>query len=99
MGRFTVVLMASELPVGTQGNLTLSFPIGNGYVSNSQATRCGSLPVGMRCRYHSERFGWLECKVLSCNETNGTYNLDVREHASVDKIAPLGRAGSGNSCI
>mmetsp|Transcript_27345 Transcript_27345/g.59434 ORF Transcript_27345/g.59434 Transcript_27345/m.59434 type:complete len:263 (-) Transcript_27345:71-859(-) len=31
---------------------------------------------------------WLPAKVVSFNECDGTYNLDVRDHAEVDRIRP-----------
>lgn len=50
------------------------------------------LPVGTRCRYDptsSSGHGLLAATVEGYNEDDGTYNLDIRKHASPDRIAPV----------
>lgn len=47
------------------------------------------LPVGMKCRYNSSSWqGWMPAVVQSFNESDGTYNLDVRPHARPENISP-----------
>lgn len=48
----------------------------------------GPLRTGLRCRYFSPSYGWMAGTVQGMNEQDGTYNLDVRQHAAPDKIAP-----------
>jgi len=48
----------------------------------------GQLRSGLRCRYESGTYGWMEAVVQGYNESDGTYNLDVRQHAALDKISP-----------
>lgn len=47
----------------------------------------GILPIGARCRYQSDKHGWVPGIVETFNE-DGTYDLDVRRHAQPDKISP-----------
>lgn len=46
------------------------------------------LRAGTRCRYESGTYGWMDAVVQTYNDSDGTYNLDVRQHAAADKIAP-----------
>ena len=57
---------------------------------NGQARRSlpGHLPPGLKCRYESGTYGWMKAVVQSYNESRGTYNLDVRQQAALDKISP-----------
>lgn len=48
------------------------------------------LSRGMKCRYESGTYGWMNAVVQGYNESDGTYNLDVRQHAALDKISPTG---------
>lgn len=59
--------------------------------------RRGHLAPGMKCRYESGHYGWMRAVVQSYNESNGTYNLDVRQQAAIDKISPIPDAGSSES--
>mmetsp|Transcript_58793 Transcript_58793/g.127184 ORF Transcript_58793/g.127184 Transcript_58793/m.127184 type:complete len:714 (-) Transcript_58793:94-2235(-) len=54
----------------------------------SEMVPVGALPIGTRCRYSSSQYGWMPCVVEGINETDGTYDLDVRQHASPSNIAP-----------
>lgn len=56
----------------------------------SSSSRSKLLQKGTKCRYESGTYGWIAAEVQSYNESNGTYNLDVRQHAALDKIAPIG---------
>lgn len=50
------------------------------------------LAAGTRCRYDptsSSGHGLLAAVVEGYNEDDGTYNLDIRKHASPDRIAPV----------
>lgn len=47
-----------------------------------------ALLPGSRCRYFSDTYGWMNGLVQSVNEAEGTYNLDVRQQAQTDRIAP-----------
>lgn len=49
----------------------------------------GLLPPGVKCRYESGSYGWMETYVKRYNPEDCTYDLNVREHAALDKIAPL----------
>jgi len=51
------------------------------------------LPPGCRCRYKSEQFGWLSAQILRLHQSDGTYDLDVRQRASAEKIAPVSETG------
>lgn len=53
-----------------------------------EGDRAGVLPAGTRCRYNSDRFGWLE-GVVKRFDDDGTYDLDIKQGAAVDKLAPL----------
>lgn len=47
------------------------------------------LPVGTRCRYHSSSWSsWMPAVVQGFNESDATYNLDVRQHARLENISP-----------
>lgn len=47
------------------------------------------LPVGTRCRYNSSSWSsWMPAVVQGFNESDGTYNLDVRQHARLENISP-----------
>jgi len=48
-----------------------------------------TLRAGMRCRYYSSTYGrWISAKVEKYHP-NGTFDLDVKQHASLDYISPL----------
>lgn len=49
----------------------------------------GCLRRGLKCRYESGTYGWMPCVVQGYNESDNTYNLDVRQHAALDKISPV----------
>jgi len=49
----------------------------------------GQLPHGVKCRYYSSSYGWMPARVQAVNESDGTYDLDVRQHAALDKISPM----------
>mmetsp|Transcript_24276 Transcript_24276/g.76322 ORF Transcript_24276/g.76322 Transcript_24276/m.76322 type:complete len:556 (-) Transcript_24276:101-1768(-) len=47
------------------------------------------LQVGTRCRYNSSSWsGWMPAVVQGFNESDSTYNLDVRQHAKPENISP-----------
>lgn len=48
----------------------------------------GRLPVGTKCRYKSPRNGWLTAHLEGFNASDGTCNLDVRQHAKLENIYP-----------
>jgi serine/threonine protein kinase len=49
----------------------------------------GVLPVGGKCRYYSSSFySWMPAVIQGFNEKDGTYNLDVRQHAKLKDISP-----------
>jgi len=49
----------------------------------------GRLPPSLKVRYNSSSAKcWLNSTVTSFNESDGTYNLDVRQHANLDNISP-----------
>jgi len=53
------------------------------------------LPVGCRCKYEpssSSQYGMLPAVVEGYNDSDGTYNLDVRQHAAPERIAPVSDA-------
>jgi serine/threonine protein kinase len=54
-----------------------------------QARSNGPLKVGMKCRYYSTSYGWMNGVVQGFNDQDGTYNLDIRQHAGCDKISPI----------
>lgn len=49
--------------------------------------RAGTLPAGTKCRYESASYGWVETVVQRCND-DGTYDLEHKQGAQPDKIAP-----------
>jgi len=53
-------------------------------------SRGSVLRLGTRCRYESATYGWMPAIVKGYNESDGTYNLDVKPHVPADKIAPPG---------
>lgn len=55
--------------------------------SSKEVAWGGILPIGARCRYSSDRFGWLESFVQRHND-DGTYDLDTKQGATLDRIAP-----------
>lgn len=57
-----------------------------------------SLPEGLGCRYKSEKSGWLNCRIVRFHPSDGTYDLDVRQRASAEKIAPHQEVDSVGSC-
>jgi len=67
-----------------QGTLELSMPT----KERSGASAGSLLERGTRCRYHSARYGWMPAVVQSFNESDGTYNLDVRDHARLRDMSP-----------
>jgi len=60
-------------------------------------TTDGLLPRGIRCRYESGTYGWMAAVVQGYNEADGTYNLDVRQHAALDKISPTAEVGAAEA--
>jgi len=48
----------------------------------------GNLTEGLKCLYFSEKYGWLPGVVEKFNQSDKTYNLDVRMHAALLRIAP-----------
>jgi serine/threonine protein kinase len=49
----------------------------------------GKLPPSLKVRYNSASAKcWLTAQVISFNDLDGTYNLDVRQHADVSNISP-----------
>lgn len=65
-------------------------------LSAATTNRPGPLAVNTRCRYYSGTYGWLPGWVQGMNENNGTFNLDVRQHAAPDKMCPPERANDEN---
>jgi len=57
--------------------------------------KTGILTPGLRCRYQSSSYGWMTGTVQSMND-DGTYNLDIRQHASPQNIAPPDRPEAEN---
>mmetsp|Transcript_50613 Transcript_50613/g.117525 ORF Transcript_50613/g.117525 Transcript_50613/m.117525 type:complete len:255 (+) Transcript_50613:249-1013(+) len=57
-------------------------------VCDELSMRTGQLLPGMKCRYVSGTYGWMPAVVQNYNQASSTYNLDVRQHAALDKIAP-----------
>lgn len=51
----------------------------------------GALRPGLRCRYYSNSYGWMLGTVQSINNSDGTFNLDIRQHADPQNIAPPDR--------
>jgi len=51
--------------------------------------RPGPLRIGLKCRYFSPSYGWLNGIVQGINDQDGTFNLDIRQHATTDKISPF----------
>jgi len=48
------------------------------------------LQVGTKCRYNSSSWpGWMPAVVEGFNQSDGTYNLDVRQHAKPENISPV----------
>jgi serine/threonine protein kinase len=56
----------------------------------------GVLRPGLRCRYQSGSWGWMPGFVQSTNDQDGTFNLDVRQHAVPEKIAPIDQPSEQN---
>jgi hypothetical protein len=55
----------------------------------ANASASAVLRPGTKCRYNSSKLGgWISAVVQGFNEEDGSYNLDVRQHANVDKISP-----------
>lgn len=49
----------------------------------------GVLRSGARCRYNSSSYTqWMPAVVTGFNDRDGTYNLDVRQHARLENISP-----------
>jgi serine/threonine protein kinase len=49
----------------------------------------GKLPPRCKVRYHSSSYNqWCDALVESFNESNGTYNLNLRPHAALAQISP-----------
>merc|ERR1740121_756881 len=47
------------------------------------------LPAGTKCRYYStSQSGWIPAVVGGFNDSDGTYNVDVRPHAKSENICP-----------
>jgi hypothetical protein len=49
------------------------------------------LRPGLRCRYYSSSYGWMLATVQSTNADDSTFNLDMRQHAAPQNIAPPDR--------
>lgn len=44
---------------------------------------------GTKCRYYSNSYGaWMPAVVQCYNESDGTYDLDVRQHAKTENVSP-----------
>eukprot|EP00933_Yihiella_yeosuensis_P013726 TRINITY_DN12586_c3_g1_i1.p1 TRINITY_DN12586_c3_g1~~TRINITY_DN12586_c3_g1_i1.p1 ORF type:complete len:711 (-),score=125.78 TRINITY_DN12586_c3_g1_i1:121-2253(-) len=59
--------------------------------SNGGGAAAPTLPSGVRCRYEptsTAEHGLLSAVVEGFNDSDCTYNLDVRQHAGIDRIAP-----------
>merc|ERR1719362_2479691 len=54
--------------------------------SGGSPVRQGYLRKGLKCRYESGTYGWMSAVVQGFNESDCTYNLDVRDHADLDRI-------------
>lgn len=53
------------------------------------ANAAGLLPPGLKCLYKSTSANcWLNANVSNFNESDGTYNVTVRQHANLDNIKP-----------
>lgn len=61
---------------------------------STNGTTGGILSAGLRCRYHSARYGWVPCQIVRANPFDGTYDLDVRQQASANKLAPIAESDS-----
>jgi len=59
--------------------------------------RTGLLRRGQKCRYLSSTYGWMTAVVQAYNDADGTYNLDVRQHAALDAIAPTSGVGAAEA--
>lgn len=57
--------------------------------SGGSPVRQGYLRKGLKCRYESGTYGWMSAVVQGFNESDSTYNLDVRQHAALDKVSPV----------
>lgn len=58
----------------------------------------GKLPPGCKVRYHSSSYpGWLDAIVERYNESNGTYDLNLRQHANVANISPDPKASASEA--
>jgi len=57
--------------------------------SGGSTVRQGYLHKGLKCRYESGTYGWMSAVVQGFNESDSTYNLDVRQHAALDKVSPV----------
>lgn len=56
-------------------------------------------PSGTAVAYESASMGLLPAVILSFNEKDRTYNLDVREHAAADRIRPRGLQDEGTASL
>merc|ERR1719476_435914 len=62
--------------------------------SDAAPPALAQLQVGARCRYNSSSWqGWMPAVVQGFNESDGTYNLDVRPHARPENISPAADVG------
>jgi serine/threonine protein kinase len=60
----------------------------NRAVSN-ELSHVGVLHSGVRCRYNSSSYTvWMPAVIHGFNDMDGTYNLDVRQHARPENISP-----------
>jgi len=57
--------------------------------SGGSPMRQGYLRKGLKCRYESGTYGWMSAVVQGFNDSDSTYNLDVRQHAALDKVSPV----------
>jgi len=48
----------------------------------------GNMMPGTLCRYESGTYGWINAIIQDYNNSDCTYDLDVRRHAPLDKISP-----------
>eukprot|EP00929_Paragymnodinium_shiwhaense_P018350 TRINITY_DN1287_c0_g2_i1.p1 TRINITY_DN1287_c0_g2~~TRINITY_DN1287_c0_g2_i1.p1 ORF type:complete len:755 (+),score=172.99 TRINITY_DN1287_c0_g2_i1:116-2380(+) len=56
--------------------------------ASTGASGFGVLIEGQKCRYQSDKYGWMNTTVSKLNLSEGTYDLEVKKHAPLDRIAP-----------
>eukprot|EP00931_Biecheleriopsis_adriatica_P010789 TRINITY_DN11184_c0_g1_i1.p1 TRINITY_DN11184_c0_g1~~TRINITY_DN11184_c0_g1_i1.p1 ORF type:complete len:1430 (+),score=166.61 TRINITY_DN11184_c0_g1_i1:36-4325(+) len=57
-------------------------------INSSPPSFAKVLPPGTGCKYESPTYGMISASVLDYNDSDGTYNLDVRQHAAPSNIMP-----------